>query len=204
MYEDNRLAAAELPCEMYNDKQTHLNRFIIFLLVFPFLLGFIQGTAEKCNSFLWQRIFPLQTLQLGVKFLYTWQQRVNFVRFWIRSLRLILCFYIYIFFFSVARRRRYFKTWRMPPEPWIYAEPQSSSVWSRVIKKDMAHALLFQSTSYQKRWLIYFFATARNWLLRHKIPTVKFCQKIDWEILSSTLTVWRTEPSFVGYMRMLV
>lgn len=67
----------------------------------------------------------------------------------------------------------------MPPEPWTYVDSQSLAMWSRVIKKDMTHALIFQSTSYQKRRLIYFIASVSNWLLRHKIPKVKFCQKID-------------------------
>jgi len=175
----------------------HTQQLYNIFISSSFLLGFSQGMAENCNSLLWKRIFPLQMLHSGVKFPYTWQ-RVNFARFWIRSLLLLICFCI----FWVARRR-YLKPWTMPPEL-EYMLIRSLAMWSRVIKRDMAHALLFQSTSYQKRWSIYFFATVSNWLLRHKIATVKFFQKICWDILGYTSIVWCKEPSSVGYMRLLI
>jgi hypothetical protein len=37
----------------------------------------------------------------------------------------------------------------MPPKTWMYADSKSLAVWSKVIKREMAHALLFQSISYQ-------------------------------------------------------
>lgn len=156
------------------------------------MLSFSQVMAENCNSVLWQRIFSVQMLHSGVKFPYTWQQSVNFFRFWTRSSG----WYIVFVVFWVARKRRYFKPWRMPPETWMYADSQSLAVWSPVIKRDIAHALIFQSTSYQKRRLIYFFVAVRNWRLRHKIPTAKCCQKMDWKKfkLYSHCLMYRTVP----------